>query len=444
MALSWKYLQDVQEEDVGINEVESEAWKREATREAKKGKERPKKKGEYSGRFRRNKGYIKKQMEIRVWQAKEDWEESRSAYRSKKRELLKNAGTEAEVNIIKRECLKIQRRNERVFAQERTEHKERIQHLKDRVKKMQKNNIEVQRREDLQNLRRSWLASMVSEQEETPPPTQVPTYGCPSLDEDELACLALPVNFTSYQALDPKDLRFEAIGTHTNSRWSRIGTGSPLEQEEDAQADQAAGVVQEQTEDEILLAEDHRVIYSMSSKTLDFRKLRTTDLKDCPRLYLPPPRPQAEEAEMGAKEFSWEHRYKIFMRNSCDESGRMKIDNMTRAERKGFFKLIKRAKSRELAISQTDKSAKNTVSTMESYIQQGSVHVQGDTKVEWKDYEKGKRLALAHTRCMSKIFQIGQDHGEKEVSRIKNAFHRGAKERGSTESSEVLAGFNGE
>ena len=60
---------------------------------------------------------------------------------------------------------------------------------------------------------------------------------------------------------------------------------------------------------------------------------------------------------------------------------------------------------------------------MESYIQQGSVHVQGDTKVEWKDYEKGKRLALADTRCMSKIFQIGQDHGEKEMSRIKNALH---------------------
>ena len=275
-----------------------------------------------------------------------------------------------------------------MFAQVRTKHKERIQQLKTKVKKMQKNNIEVQRREDLQNLRRSWLASMVSEQEETPPPTQVPTYGCPSLDEDELACLALPVNFTSYQALDPKDLKFEAIGTHTKSRWSRIGTGSPLEQEEDAQADQAAGVVQEQTEDEVLLAEDHRVIYSMSSKTLDFRKLQTTDLKDCPRLYLPPPRPQAEEAEMGAKEFSWEHRYKIFMRNSCDESGRMKIDNMTRAERRGYFKLIKRAKNRELAISQTDKSAKNTVSTMESYILHPTSMYRGTQKLNGKTMRK--------------------------------------------------------
>ena len=28
MALSWKYLHDVQEEDVGINEVEAKAWKR--------------------------------------------------------------------------------------------------------------------------------------------------------------------------------------------------------------------------------------------------------------------------------------------------------------------------------------------------------------------------------------------------------------------------------
>ena len=73
MPLSWKLLQDMKMKSIGVNEVEAEAWRREANREAKKGKERPDKKERW--KRKRNKEYIRKQMELRVGQAKEDWEE---------------------------------------------------------------------------------------------------------------------------------------------------------------------------------------------------------------------------------------------------------------------------------------------------------------------------------------------------------------------------------
>ena len=38
-----------------------------------------------------------------------------------------------------------------------------------------------------------------------------------------------------------------------------------------------------------------REIYDLETKILDFRKLRVTDMKNKPRVQLPPPRPHQEE-----------------------------------------------------------------------------------------------------------------------------------------------------
>ena len=74
MALSWKFLQDVEEQNIGTNQVEMEEWKKEALREVKKGKEWPKKKGFYEKNMSRKKGNIKKQMKIKVSKAKKTGE----------------------------------------------------------------------------------------------------------------------------------------------------------------------------------------------------------------------------------------------------------------------------------------------------------------------------------------------------------------------------------
>ena len=63
------------------------------------------------------------------------------------------------------------------------------------------------------------------------------------------------------------------------------------------------------------------------------------------------------------------------MLSNCDEKGHLTVDNMSKFERRGFYKLMKRMEVGEIIMSQTDKSSKNAVSTAESYIQQGQVHV---------------------------------------------------------------------
>ena len=215
-------------------------------------------------------------------------------------------------------------------------------------------------------------------------------------------------------------MNFEGVTAHTKSRWSRIRTGSPQEQLDDLEEN---GPEEEQTDEEIIREEEHRMVFNPDSKVMDLRRLRTTDIKDCPRLILPPARPQTEEMEMAAKEQLWLQRYSQYMSLNCNAQGKIRQDNMTKSERAGLKKLLTRKKTNEIIISKTDKSSKNTVSSRESYLEQGATHVKNDLEVTWKIFEKTKREVLAHTRALTNVFNMGEDMGEKGQNRLKRALH---------------------
>ena len=74
LALSWKHVEELAEESIGVNEVEMQVWNRTVNREVKKGNKRPAlDKGKYGNELQRDKKLIRKQMKIPEEQAKEDW-----------------------------------------------------------------------------------------------------------------------------------------------------------------------------------------------------------------------------------------------------------------------------------------------------------------------------------------------------------------------------------
>ena len=155
----------------------------------------------------------------------------------------------------------------------------------------------------------------------------------------------------------------------------------------------------------------------------DLRKIKASDMRDCPRLQLPSVRPQEKELMMSTKEQLWSQIYAIYAHKHCNDKGYHTVDNMTKSERTGFRKLIKRKKDLKIIIGKTEKSAKNTVSTRESYLAQGEPHVTKAKVVKWQDFDKGRREALAHTKVMSNIFCIGEAYGEKNQLRVRKALH---------------------
>ena len=74
---------------------------------------------------------------------------------------------------------------------------------------------------------------------------------------------------------------------------------------------------------------------------LNFSKLRATDLRDCPRVILPPPRPKEEEAVLTSKEIGAIQILNRYRLAKCSKKGEQLVDNLSDSERKGFEKLRK-------------------------------------------------------------------------------------------------------
>ena len=84
--------------------------------------------------------------------------------------------------------------------------------------------------------------------------------------------------------------------------------------------------------------------------------------------------------------------------------------------------MTKTVEQGEIYITQTDKSWKLAVIQMEEYVKMGEVHTKND-KVITEDELYKKQIELnKHALSWLNIFQVGETHGEKNVSRIQSAF----------------------
>merc|ERR1711954_31 len=53
----------------------------------------------------------------------------------------------------------------------------------------------------------------------------------------------------------------------------------------------------------------------------------------------------------------------------------------------------------------------------------GIPHTKNDLVVTWKEIKEAKHEVLCHTRALSKVFQIGEAHGEANQDRVRDALH---------------------
>ena len=231
-------------------------------------------------------------------------------------------------------------------------------------------------------------------------------YGKVELDEQELDALKLPPKTAVYSKIKMKDIRLQEDICSNKQRWGRIGMlrdmkGTLIVEEEEVK-----------TDEQILEENKYRETYDPDTKTIDFRKVRATDVKNNPRVCLPPARPVREEAEFMSRNVMVDKVTERFMNNNP------RGDNLTESEKAGVEKLVKRSKAGEIVIYQTDKSGKSCVASVESYKRQGVLHTRGDEVVTWEQIQEAQRMVKGHLRGMNLIFQAGLDQGESGQGRV--------------------------
>ena len=424
-AAELKMMKKMSEYGVGTHQIEQQAWKLKANREAKKGNLKMKKlrKGYYEEPSQRDGKYIEKEMILRMEQVHQDWKSSEKELKFLKEEKLRGARSEKERNKIKRMMKRLNAEGDKVFKEKERKNNKKVEHQRRKVAERMKLDIK-QMKATKEKRFQDWIRKICSQRrEEKPPDEEAPMYGEAeemNFDEDEKSALKLPPNLVLYAKITEEGNRYETLLCHTKSRWSRKTTGSPKEQEA---MEEVYGEPEEPSDAQVIEDNREREFLDPERGTLDFRRLRPTDIRDCPRLMLPQPRPPPEEAMFQAKEVLWNQVVDKYIRGHCRENGDQMVDNITKQERRGIRKLRLRAKRGEIVISTTDKSGKLTVSSMKNYLAQGEPHVAGDKVCSWKEVMKSQEEVAYHTKFISDIFNMGRDHGETAEGRLRKGLH---------------------
>ena len=287
-ALAWQLLKNLEEKGIGTHEIEFESLKRSWQREVKKGYEKDLREYGRSMIHRRDQKYVKGLLRLRALQARSDWEQCKKTYRTEKMELKKAARRLGLENRLKRELKKMVCHYGQEYNRRKETHSKKIMNLeKTYAARKQEEQKQVEQRRLEQE---DWIQRMVqgtgnSNQDIV---RQVPIYGNLTFDHDETAALRLPPKFCTYSRIEQEAGRYERALCNTKLRWGRREKGSPEEQEAEARED-TEDVSPDEKMAQDIIENSGREVYDPGTKTLDFRKLRVTDMKDNPRVQLPQP-----------------------------------------------------------------------------------------------------------------------------------------------------------
>ena len=190
------------------------------------------------------------------------------------------------------------------------------------------------------------------------------------------------------------------------ARWDRRDRDFTPEGEEVTLEDPES----KKSKEELVQENEHREPYNHRTKTLDFRGIRPTDVKNCPRVKLSGPRSQREEMELGTK-------HKVMLKNTKEYIRTLEEqpDNLTKSERRGLRKLKKRVDAGEIVIVQSDKSNRLCVMSVEAYRMMGTPHIQNDPEASWEEVSEAQQEIKGHLRAINCIFSAGEETNQERV-----------------------------
>ena len=163
----------------------------------------------------------------------------------------------------------------------------------------------------------------------------------------------LPPKFAKFPTISIETLEVESEIALTKLRWERMNKEKHPDNKEldpldtDTPAEYASKKVlkeeenrkrQEEEDDEL----ECRQIYDPDTKTLDLRKLRTTDIKTNRSTIMPKSGKADEETLLLSRKAVWLRAARKYIEMYCDEKGEVKDTNLTQQEARGIKKLLKR------------------------------------------------------------------------------------------------------
>ena len=152
-------------------------------------------------------------------------------------------------------------------------------------------------------------------------------------------------------------------------------------------------------------AEAHKLI-DRESNTINFNNLRPTDLPSNKQIGAPPIASNKVEIKMAGIEAELVQVTMEYIKNNCDSEGLPKETNLTEKEREGVKEILAMLKEGDKVVSETDKSSKLELNSLEGYTEMERPHVEKDKAVTTKEVNAIEHLMNGHTYQLCRILGV--------------------------------------
>ena len=163
-----------------------------------------------------------------------------------------------------------------------------------------------------------------------------------------------------------------------------------------------AGETEEEAE--VRETEEHSLV-DEDSNTLNFSKLRVTDIPTNKTVGIPPLATNKVEIQMAATEAELVQVTKEYMEKECNSKGFPKESNLSREAQEGIKELKVMTKDDKI-VTKTDKSEKLSLNTLESYKKMGEPHTTNDKTVNPKEVSEMEKQLNGHTYQLCRILGV--------------------------------------
>ena len=223
--------------------------------------------------------------------------------------------------------------------------------------------------------------------------TVVAAYGGVDLSEEEKKVLKLPPKFTTFEQLSKvmMETAVEVLNAkiRMENRARERREGRPWSPDEEY--------------DDIL----QRTVYDAEDAIMDFAKRRVTDLSFCRRINVPKAQSVPIETVLANIKSEILAEFGEFMSENCDQFGNIRAKNLTGEEISRIKSLKNRVKQGQIMITNTDKSGKLSVNTLDNYIHKMQPHISNEELISWTDKQKIENVLNGHTIQFGRILRIG-------------------------------------
>ena len=167
---------------------------------------------------------------------------------------------------------------------------------------------------------------------------------------------------------------------------------------------------------------ESHVPYNPDTRTLDLRKVRTTDLPTNGQFTIPSYLSNGTETQIAALGDRLIQTTKSYLQEKCDNKGNIKdSQNLTKAEGTGLREIQNKIKAGDYVSFTTDKSQKISISSKEGYVRDAQPHIQDDDIITPRELHQLEREMNAHTFQLCRVFQVCKTSDTSKGKRTKEA-----------------------